>query len=96
MDEYGNAIVAKEPKDMLMLVLTYSEIQQLFSQPVRVVLDYTLKNEERKNIFLKSTDWLYLKIMFHLDATATLDIKDMQSNDDSEYYPEDDYYVEYE
>lgn len=96
VDEYGNAIVAKEPKDMLMLVLTYSEIQQLFSQPVRVVLDYTLKNEERKNIFLKSTDWLYLKIMFHLDATATLDIKDMQSNDDSEYYPEDDYYAEYE
>lgn len=77
VDELGNVIVEKQPKDMLMIVLTYAEIQQLFSDQVRVVLEYKLNNEKRKNIFLKSTDWLYLKVMFHLDATATLDLEDM-------------------
>lgn len=77
VDEYGNVIKEKEPKEMLMLVLTYSDMQKIFSDEVRVVLDYKLENEKHKNVFLKSTDWLDLKIMFHIDGSVILDPTEM-------------------
>ena len=77
VDEYGNVIKEKEPKEMLMLVLTYSDMQKLFSDEVRVVLDYKLENEKHKNVFLKSTDWLDLKIMFHIDGSVILNPTEM-------------------
>lgn len=77
VDEYGNVIKEKEPKEMLMLVLTYSDMQKIFSDEVRVVLDYKLENEKHKNVFLKSTDWLDLKIMFHIDGSVILNPTEM-------------------
>lgn len=77
VDEYGNVIKEKEPKEMLMLVLTYSDMEKIFSDEVRVVLDYKLENENHKNIFLKSTDWLDLKIMFHIDGSIILNPTEM-------------------
>ena len=62
---------------MLMLVLTYSDMEKIFSDEVRVVLDYKLENENHKNIFLKSTDWLDLKIMFHIDGSIILNPTEM-------------------
>ena len=77
VDEYGNVIKEKEPKEMLMLVLTYSDMQKIFADEVRVVLDYKLENEKHKNVFLKSTDWLDLKIMFHIDGSVILNPTEM-------------------
>ncbi len=77
VDEYGNVIKEKEPKEMLMLVLTYSDMKKIFSDEVRVVLDYKLENEKHKNVFLKSTDWLDLKIMFHIDGSVILNPTEM-------------------
>ena len=70
VDEYGNVIKETEPEEALMLVLPYNDLQKLLSNEVRVVFEYKLENEEHKNVFLKSTDWLDLKIMFHITASA--------------------------
>ena len=85
VDELGNVIKETEPEEMLMLVLSYKDLQRLMSEDVRVVFDYKLENEEHKNIFLNSTDWLDLKIMFHITASATLE-PDLIPDSDS--YPE--------
>ena len=102
VDELGNVIKETEPEEMLMLVLSYNDLQKLLSQDVRVVFEYVLENEERKNIFLKSTDWLDLKIMFHVNATTTFDPSDWVYGDYDDEYPEpdgdenydDEYYVD--
>jgi hypothetical protein len=85
VDELGNVIKETEPEEMLMLVLSYKDLQRLMSEDVRVVFDYKLENEEHKNVFLNSTDWLDLKIMFHITASATLE-PDLMPDSDS--YPE--------
>jgi hypothetical protein len=52
-------------------------MEKIFSDEVRVVLDYKRENENHKNIFLKSTDWLDLKIMFHIDGSIILNPTEM-------------------
>lgn len=78
IDNSGNVLVESEPKEELTLLLTSSDIEKLFSQPVRAIFDYKVENKEHKTIFLKSTDWLYLKVMFHFDATATIDFEGLE------------------
>lgn len=75
VDEFGNVIKESEPEEMLMLPLSYKDLQQVLSKQVRVAFEYKLENKEHKNVFLKSTDWLDLKIMFHTTLSATLDPK---------------------
>lgn len=87
VDELGNVIKGKEPKEMLMLVLTYADMQELFNQNVRVVLEYKLENSEHKNVFLRTTDWLDLKIMFHVKASMIADPTEWVIGDES--YPEE-------
>lgn len=75
VDEFGNVIKESEPEEMLMLPLSYKDLQQVLSKQVRVAFEYKLENKEHKNVFLKSTDWLDLKVMFHTTLSATLDPK---------------------
>lgn len=75
VDEFGNVIKESEPEEILMLPLSYKDLQQVLSKQVRVAFEYKLENKEHKNVFLKSTDWLDLKIMFHATLSATLDPK---------------------
>ena len=82
VDEFGNVIKEKEPQEALMLVLTGADLDELFSKQVRVALEYTLENENQKNIFLKSTDWLELKILFHLDGSIIIDPEKMKEEAD--------------
>lgn len=104
VDELGNVIKETEPEEMLMLVLPYSDLEKVMNKQIKIAFEYKLENENHKNIFLKSTDWLDLKIMFHITASATFDPKDWILGGDSEYenYPEEDYndnsdeYTEYE
>ncbi len=84
VDDLGNVIKETEPKEMLMLVLSYSELQELLSKEARVVLEYKLENENHKNIFLKSTDWLDLKIMFHLDGSLIIDPSTLKDEENQE------------
>jgi hypothetical protein len=72
VDELGNVIKETEPEESLMLVLPYADLQEFLTKKVKMVLDYKLENEKQKNIFLKSTDWLDLKVMFHIDATMVI------------------------
>jgi S-adenosylmethionine hydrolase len=72
IDELGNVIKETEPEESLMLVLPYADLQEFLTKKVKMVLDYKLENEKQKNIFLKSTDWLDLKVMFHIDATMVI------------------------
>ena len=72
VDELGNVIKETEPEESLMLVLPYADLKEFLTKKVKMVLDYTLENEKQKNIFLKSTDWLDLKVMFHIDATMVI------------------------
>lgn len=82
VDEFGNVIKEKEPQEALMLVLTGADLDELFSKQVRVALEYTLENENQKNIFLKSTDWLELKILFHLDGSIIIEPEKMKEEAD--------------
>ena len=84
VDALGNVIKESEPEEMLMLVLPYTDLQKLLAEPIRVAFEYKLENENHKNVFIKSTDWLDLKIMFHITAAATFDIGEWITNEDSE------------
>lgn len=84
VDALGNVIKESEPEEMLMLVLPYTDLQKLLAEPIRVTFEYKLENENHKNVFIKSTDWLDLKIMFHITAAATFDIGEWITNEDSE------------
>lgn len=84
VDEYGNVIKETEPEEALMLVLPYNDLQKLLSNEVRVVFEYKLENEEHKNVFLKSTDWLDLKIMFHITGSAILDAGELMGGSEIE------------
>lgn len=68
----GVVVLPTEPEEMLMLSLKYSDLESLLNRNVRIVLDYTLENEQHKNILLKSTDWLDLKIMLHVAGGIVL------------------------
>ena len=81
VDELGNVIKEKEPKEMLMLVLPYADMQKLFSSRVNAVLEYKLENTEHKNVFLRTTDWLDLKIMFHINASVITDPAEWEFGD---------------
>lgn len=104
VDDQGSVIKESEPEEMLMLVLPYSDLEKVMNKQISIAFEYKLENEDHKNIFLKSTDWLDLKIMFHITASATFDPQDWILGDDSDYenYPEEDYnedsdeYTEYE
>ena len=74
-------IKEKEPKEMLMLVLPYADMQKLFSSRVNAVLEYKLENTEHKNVFLRTTDWLDLKIMFHINASVITDPAEWEFGD---------------
>ena len=68
----GVVVLPTEPEEMLMLSLKYSDLESLLNRNVRIVFDYTLENEQHKNILLKSTDWLDLKIMLHVAGGIVL------------------------
>ena len=89
VDALGNVIKETEPEEMLMMVLSYNDLQKLLSETIRVAFEYKLENEDHKNVFIKSTDWLDLKIMFHITASATFDPSDFMA-DDYDDYPEPD------
>ena len=82
VDALGNVIKETEPEEMLMLVLPYADLQKLLAEPIRVAFEYKLENENHKNVFIKSTDWLDLKIMFHITASATFDAGEIISSND--------------
>lgn len=84
VDALGNVIKESEPEEMLMLVLPYKDLEKLMSEQVRVVFEYKLENEEHKNVFLKSTDWLDLKIMFHITGSAILDAGELMGGSEPE------------
>ena len=84
VDALGNVIKESEPEEMLMLVLPYKDLEKLLSEQVRVVFEYKLENEEHKNVFLKSTDWLDLKIMFHITGSAILDAGELMGGSEPE------------
>lgn len=73
VDNLGNVIKESEPKEMLMVVIANSDLRKILSQDVKAIFEYTLENEKHKNVFLKTTDWLDLKIMFHTKATSIYD-----------------------
>ena len=84
VDALGNVIKETEPEEMLMLVLPYADLQKLLAEPIRVAFEYKLENENHKNVFIKSTDWLDLKIMFHITGSAILDAGELMGGSEIE------------
>ena len=84
VDALGNVIKESEPEEMLMLVLPYADLQKLLAEPIRVAFEYKLENENHKNVFIKSTDWLDLKIMFHITGSAILDAGELMDGSELE------------
>ena len=84
VDALGNVIKETEPEEMLMLVLPYADLQKLLAEPIRVAFEYKLENENHKNVFIKSTDWLDLKIMFHITGSAILDAGELMDGSELE------------
>lgn len=75
VDALGNVIKETEPKEMLLLPLSDEDLQDFLNKKVKMVFEYTIRNEKQKNIFLKASDWLELKVMFHIDADIVIDPK---------------------
>jgi hypothetical protein len=75
VDGLGNVIRETEPKEMLLIPIYDEDLEDFLNKKVKMVFDYTLRNEKQKNIFLKASDWLEMKVMFHLDADLVIDPK---------------------
>jgi hypothetical protein len=73
VDALGNVIRETEPKEMLLIPIYDEDLQDFLNKKVKMVFDYTLRNEKQKNIFLKASDWLEIKVMFHLDSDLVID-----------------------
>ena len=57
-------------------------MSSILNGPFPSTMKYKLENENHKNVFIKSTDWLDLKIMFHITASATFDAGEIISSND--------------
>lgn len=73
VDKNSNVIDGTEPKERLRIRLSDTDIEKLFSEEIRMIIDYTLENENHVNVFLRTTDWLELKLMFHIQASLVVD-----------------------
>lgn len=72
VNEMGEVSVPSEPEEMLMISLNYTELKEFLSQVTDIVIDYRLENENHKNVMLHTTDWLNVKVMFHLSGSVIM------------------------
>lgn len=77
VDENGAVISPVVPEEMLMLSLTYKQLNELLTKVKNIVIDYRLENEKHKNVMLESTDWLDVKVMFHIAGGVVMNPQDM-------------------